>query len=95
MLQSWSVRGEAESQDPFYVASGRMCFGNQRAFRVLQSWSVREKGARTDWDVLLANFKLRVGDVFRKSAGIPGVAVLVCASKRGARTDEHFPVHLA
>ena len=31
--------------------------------------------------------KLRVGDVFRKSAGIPGVAVLVCANKRGARTD--------
>ena len=101
-----------------------MCFGNQRAFRVLQSWSVRakeepgrmctfpytwpsghracvseisghsgccspglceQKGARSDVGVstypgihlFLANHL----------AGIPGVAVLVCASKRGARTD--------
>ena len=58
-----------------------MCFGNQRAFRVLQSWSVRAKGQ----DGLAR--KLRVQEhVFRKSAGIPGVAVLVCASKRPGRT---------
>ena len=61
-----------------------------------------KKRSQERWDEHLSRTpglpsKLRVGDVSRKSAGIPGVAVLVCASKRGARSDGMctYPVHLA
>ena len=80
-----------------------MCLGNQRAFRVLTVLvSARKRGAAERWDEHLSRTPGLAScesgmPVSAESAGIPGVAVLVCARKRGARSDgmSTYPVHLA
>ena len=59
--------------------------GNQRAFRVLQSWSVRAISGHSGC----------CSPGLCKSAGIPGVAVLVCANQRAFRVLQSWSVQIS